>query len=148
MTGVPKTVEDWAKQVSDNGISGSVTMIADIGGDRHIRQIGVSDGSVSDFQTKIPIDLIDHLHEILRERDRMVAAALKVSIEIPHAEMQAMHLASLKASCLQIAIDVIRKKYTTGEDHGATKSDGTDEPSSGGDAPSGEAPGASTESAG
>lgn len=128
MTDVSKTVEDWAARAAENGISGSVTTVSDVNGDRNIRELD---------DTKIPSELIQHLREILRERDRMVEAALKVSIEIPNHELNMHHLASLKNSCLLMAIDVIRKKYT-GEDHGTTADS---------DQRSTEAAGPSTESA-
>lgn len=118
MTDAPKTVEDWAAQAAENGISGSVTMVSDVDGVRDMRELDVGN-AITNFNTKIPSELIQHLREILRERDRMIDAALKVSIEIPNEQMNMHHLASLKHSCLLMAIDVIRKKYER-EDHGTT----------------------------
>lgn len=136
MMDVPKTVEDWSKRVAESGITGSVTMVGDGEEGRGIRQVDVGNGEVSDYRTKIPGDLLPHLSELLRERDRMVAAALKVTIEIPQPELRDSHLASLKASCLQIAIDIIRKKYE-GQNNGTTaESNSTGERSD--DAPSSE----------
>ena len=119
MADVPKTVEEWSKRVAESGITGSVTTVSDGEEGRTIRQVDVGDSEVGEYRTKIPSDLFPHLSELLRERDRIVAAALKVTIEIPHPELRDSHLASLKASCLQIAIDIIRKKYE-GQDNGTT----------------------------
>jgi hypothetical protein len=93
--------------------------------------------------TEVPADLVKHRREILRERDRMVAAALKVSIEIPDEKLREGYFASLRASCLQIAIDIIRKKY---EGHNGTtaESDSAGERNVGSYA---EAPGAASEAA-
>src|ERR1700743_3001038 len=124
MTDIPKTAEDWADRVSESGISGSVTLVSDSCGDREIKRIEIGSDVVSEFRTKIPSDLFGHIKELLAERDRMVDAVLSTSIEVPPS-LKDSHLAGLKASCLTIAIDVIRKKYSTGEDHGTTESNGT-----------------------
>lgn len=118
MTDTPKTEEDWIRQVPESGFAGSVTMVSDREDGRNIRQVALGDSAASEFNTKIPGELIPHVAELLRERDRMVAAAMKASIEIPN-DLQELHLASLKASCLHIAIDVIRKKYEE-HDNGTT----------------------------
>lgn len=137
MTDIPKTVEEWSKQVSDSGLSGHITMVSDVDGARNIREMDVGE-AITNFNTKIPSELIQHLSEILRERDRMVEAARAVSMELPNEELNTHHMASLKHACLLMAIDVIRKKYT-GEDHGTTAD--SDQPSSA------EAEGTSTETA-
>lgn len=146
MTGIPKTVEEWSKQVSESGLTGHVTMVSDNNGDRNIRQVDVGAGAVGDYHTKIPSDMVPHIHEVLRERDRMMDAALKVIIEIPNEELNSKHLAGMRQSCLLMAIDVIRKKYSTGENHGTTESGESDgRIGTGGGA---EAPGTPAESAG
>lgn len=147
MTDVPKTVEEWSKRVAESGITGSVTMVGDGEEGRSIRQVDVGNAEVSDYRTRIPGDLLPHLSELLRERDRIVAAALKVTIEIPQPELRDSHLASLKASCLQIAIDIIRKKYE-GHYNGTTaESDGAGERSDDSGTAASETPGTSTEAA-
>lgn len=103
-----QNVENWIKDQAAAGMSGSVT----VGGTK----LTVGDGLDEPFQVRVPADMFDHLSEILRERDRMVAAAIKASIEVPR--LSDIHMASLKASCLRIAIDVIRQKYRKGDDDG------------------------------
>jgi hypothetical protein len=117
MTDVPKTVEEWAQRVRESGLSGSVTMVGQDDAGRHAKSVEIDSGVVSEFRSKIPSDMFEHIREILSERDRMVAAVLNNSIDVP-AELKTAHLASLRASCLQIAIDILRKKYAERKDDG------------------------------
>src|SRR5882762_3422396 len=77
--------ENWLAGQGAAGFVGSVTKVEDIGGDRSIIETHV--GKFPEFDpskdTRIPVDMIDHLREILQERDRMVAATLKATAEMP-----------------------------------------------------------------
>ena len=127
--------ENWFAGQGAAGFVGSVTKVTDIGGDRSIIETHV--GKFPEFDpskdTRIPVDMIDHLREILQERDRMVAATLKATAEMPLApEPQEQWMLQLKTSCLKIAIDFVRQKYSKGEDHGqAANHDGTPEADAG-----------------
>lgn len=105
---IPKTVEDWGKRVAESGLTGGATIITDIDGKRTSEIVDISsDGGAS--RTKIPRDLLEHVAELLRERDRLVAASIKASMEVITQEPPTV--ASLRESCLHLAIDMIRKKY-------------------------------------
>lgn len=111
-----KNVTDWAERQAEAGITGSFSVNGEVS------EVGRADKPAL---TPFPADMLPHYSEILRERDRMVAAALKASIEIPPSDLRDGYFASLKASCLQIAIDIIRKKYAERTDDGtAAENDG------------------------
>lgn len=104
---IPKTVEDWGKRVAESGLTGAATIITDIDGKRTSEIVDISsDGGAS--RTKIPRDLLEHVAELLRERDRLVSASQAASMEAlgaPNIDV------SLRESCLHLAIETIRKKY-------------------------------------
>lgn len=104
---IPKTVEDWGKRVAESGLTGAATIITDIDGKRMSEIVDISsDGGAS--RTKIPRDLLEHVAELLRERDRLVSASQDASMEAlgtPNIDV------SLRESCLHLAIEMIRKKY-------------------------------------
>jgi hypothetical protein len=108
MADLPKTVDDWRKRTEESGLTGAATIITDINGERSTKIVDISeDGGTS--RTKIPRDLIEHVAELLRERDRLVAASVKASMEVLVQEPPT--IASLRESCLHLAIETIRKKY-------------------------------------
>jgi hypothetical protein len=78
---------------------------------------GLSAGAM---RTKIPRDelLFDHLAELLRERDRLVSAAIKGMQETLSANAK-VSMTSLRDSCLHLAIETIRKKYGKDQSNGA-----------------------------
>lgn len=109
MRDTPKTVDDWRKVAVQTGLVGSATIVTDINGARQSTIVDISDdGGAS--KTKIPRNLLEHVAELLRERDRLVAASIKASMDHEPPKM-----ASLRESCLLLAIDTIRKKYAAPE---------------------------------
>lgn len=112
-------IEDWCKRSAAEGITGAFTVVTDGDGGREIKTTEIGGGVATELRTKIPSDMVGHIREILTERDRMVGAVLSTSIEVPP-EFRDAHLTSLKASCLQIAIDFIRNKYAERNDNGTT----------------------------
>jgi hypothetical protein len=114
-----KNVDDWFLRQSGGGFVGHVTVLGEDSAGK--RTATVSDvGEGSSYQNKIPSDMFDHLPELLRERDRLVAAAMKASIEVPGSQAQI----DLKRSCMELAIDTIRKKYAKGNED--ERGDGTE----------------------
>lgn len=100
-------VDDWYKRAASDGFSGTVTVLGEgsSGRSAEVAEIGSEQPSL---RTKIPPDMYEHMAELLRERDRLVSASQAASMEAlgtPNIDV------SLRASCLQLAIETIRKKY-------------------------------------
>jgi hypothetical protein len=102
-------VDDWIKRQADAGFSGSITVLGESESSRSAETVEI--GAETPLSSKIPDDLIPRLAELLRERDRLVAACIKASIDT----LKPPNIAELRASCLQLAIDTIRKKYAEPE---------------------------------
>jgi hypothetical protein len=104
-----KNVDDWLDEFGDKftGFVRTGTEVRSIGAD------GDRTGNV-----QIPTELFDHLAELLRERDRMVAAAIKATQETLSANAK-VSMTSLRESCLKLAIETIRKKYGKDQSNGA-----------------------------
>lgn len=99
-------VDDWYKRAAADGLSGTVTVLGESHkGAASAEVVDIGDEGPS-LRTKIPSDMFEHLAELLKERDRLVEQSVKAAPGdfIPK-------MASLRASCLELAIDMIRKKY-------------------------------------
>lgn len=96
-------IKAWAERAKASGLSGNVQIIGNDG----IKIVNVDDPDAANH-TKIPRDVVPYLHELLKYRDRLLKDALKNTMEIAP---EAVDLYSLRASCLQLAIDFIRDKY-------------------------------------
>jgi hypothetical protein len=102
-------VDDWIRRQADAGFTGSVTMLGESESSRSAETVEI--GAETPLSSKIPDDLVPHLAELLRERDRLVAASIKASIDT----LKPPNMAELRASCLQLAIETIRKRYAEPE---------------------------------
>jgi hypothetical protein len=134
MSDTQKQIDDWAERAAENGLSGSVTVLTETSDGRSAqhREIG-EDASTEGNATHIPDDLIDHIATLLRERDRLLKAALRESID------GAIDLPSLRAACLTQAIDNIRSKL---KDQANVESSGSTGRPDGGGSGAGSAEGA------
>jgi hypothetical protein len=101
-----QNVEDWAK-ITGTEFSG----FARVSGD--VYPVG---GGHRTHEAPLPIEVFEHLSEVFRERDRLVAAAVKATQETLTTEVS---ITSLRASCLKLAIETIRKKYGKDQSNGA-----------------------------
>lgn len=103
-----KNVDDWFARQTGSGFTGAVTVLGESASARtaEITEIGEQQS----LRTKIPPDLFEHLAELLRERDRLVDQSVKAA-----PTEFGVKMASLRASCLELAIDTIRKKYAAPE---------------------------------
>lgn len=112
MAEIPKTVDDWRKRAEESGLTGNAQVITDVAGKRSSEVVDISDDGWASL-TKIPRDLLEHVAELLRERDRLVAATIRASMET--LSIEPPNMAKLRESCLLLAIETIRKKYAAPE---------------------------------
>jgi hypothetical protein len=96
-----QNVEDWAK-ITGTEFSGFARV----------------SGDVYPHEVPLPIEVFEHLSEVFRERDRLFAAAIKATQETLSANAK-VSMTSLRASCLKLAIETIRKKYGKDQSNGA-----------------------------
>lgn len=127
-------VEQWRKQAQEDGLIGSVRVLSENSVGAQIEQnlmVGVDVQSA----TLIPRELAGHILEILRERDRLLAAAVKASVE--SGEMNSPANIELRKSCMSLAIGTIRKRVANdGRDTLPALGSGSVESSAGADAES------------
>lgn len=96
-------IKAWAERAKASGLQGSVQIL----GKDTVTVVNIDEPSETN-QTKIPRDVVQHLHELLKYRDRLLRDALKGTMEIAP---ESIDLTTLRESCLKLAIDFIRDKY-------------------------------------
>lgn len=107
-----KFMDDWAAETAATGLSGNARIVGQtesvVGNDLNIP---VGSQEEPENQTKIPIELIPYIKEILSERDKLLKARDDVHEHIP--------TANDKAAATLAAINIIRERRKD-ELHGET----------------------------
>lgn len=104
-----KNVEDWYARQQAAGFTGSVTILGESS------EVGSQSAEVNEIgetivaRTQIPPDLHPYLPELLDERDRLVAAATKASMETLTGIVP--DVVSLRISCFKLAMASVRQKH-------------------------------------
>lgn len=105
-----KQVDDLFAKMAEQGIGGSVTTLTE--SSSGFRQAEIAEiGETGSARTKIPLDMLDHLKELMAERDRLVEESLTKS-------PTAFDIVGMRTVCLETAIENIRKKYAKGDTNG------------------------------
>lgn len=103
-----KNVEDWYARQGAAGFTGNVTVFGESSESPRTAEVNEI-GETIVTHTQIPPDLHPHLPELLEERDRLMAAATKASMETLTGIVP--DVVSLRTSCLKLAMASVRQKH-------------------------------------